>query len=68
MLSDPESFSGTIFAKAGSDSLLVHWEGNNNLHRTVQHVKALGKRGGVASTRQRQPRCSRKSYRTWIRC
>jgi ribulose-phosphate 3-epimerase len=32
---------------AGSDSLLVHWEGNNNLHRTVQRVKALGKGVGV---------------------
>jgi ribulose-phosphate 3-epimerase len=27
--------------------LLVHWEGNNNLHRTVQRVKELGKRVGV---------------------
>src|SRR5262249_7754117 len=35
------------FAEAGSDSLLVHWEGNNNLHRTVQRVKALGKRPGI---------------------
>jgi ribulose-phosphate 3-epimerase len=35
------------FAAAGSDSLLVHWEGNN-LHRTVQRIKALGKRAGVA--------------------
>jgi hypothetical protein len=24
----------TPLAEAGSDSLLVHWEGNNNLHRT----------------------------------
>ncbi len=23
------------FAEAGADSLLVHWQGNNNLHRTV---------------------------------
>ena len=27
--------------------MLVHWEGNNNLHRTVQRAKALGKRVGV---------------------
>ena len=33
--------------QAGADSLLVHWEGNNNLHRTVHRVKALGKRVGV---------------------
>ena len=35
------------FSEAGSDSFLVHWEGNNNLHRTVQRVRALGKRVGV---------------------
>ena len=26
---------------------LVHWEGNNNLHRTVWRIKELGKRAGV---------------------
>jgi len=46
MISDPDFFLDE-FAEAGSDSLLVHWEGNNNLHRTVQRVKALGKRVGV---------------------
>ena len=35
------------FIAAGADSFLVHWEGNNNLHRTVQRIKALGKRAGV---------------------
>src|SRR5262245_900747 len=47
MISDPDLYLEE-FAEAGSDSLLVHWEGNNNLHRTVQRVKALGKRAGVA--------------------
>jgi ribulose-phosphate 3-epimerase len=46
MISDPDFFLDQ-FTEAGSDSLLVHWEGNNNLHRTVQRVKALGKRVGV---------------------
>lgn len=46
MISDPDFFLDE-FAQAGSDSFLVHWEGNNNLHRTVQRVKALGKRVGV---------------------
>jgi ribulose-phosphate 3-epimerase len=46
MISDPDFFLGE-FAKAGTDSFLVHWEGNNNLHRTLQSVKALGKRVGV---------------------
>jgi ribulose-phosphate 3-epimerase len=46
MISQPDLFLEE-FAAAGSDSLLVHWEGNNNLHRTVQRVTALGKRVGV---------------------
>jgi len=46
MISDPDFFLND-FAQAGSDSFLVHWEGNNNLHRTVQRVKDLGKRVGV---------------------
>jgi ribulose-phosphate 3-epimerase len=46
MISDPDLYLEE-FAEAGSDALLVHWEGNNNLHRTVQRVKALGKRVGV---------------------
>jgi ribulose-phosphate 3-epimerase len=46
MISDPDLFLGE-FAAAGSDSLLVHFEGNLNLHRTVQRIKALGKRAGV---------------------
>jgi len=46
MISDPDSFLDE-FAEAGSDSFLVHWEGNNNLHRTVQRIRALGKGVGV---------------------
>jgi ribulose-phosphate 3-epimerase len=46
MISDPDFFLEE-FDKGGSDSILVHWEGNNNLHRTVQRIKALGKRAGV---------------------
>ena len=47
MISDPDFFLDE-FVGAGSDSFLVHWEGNNNLHRTLQRIKALGKRAGVA--------------------
>jgi ribulose-phosphate 3-epimerase len=47
MVSAPDLFLDE-FAAAGSDSFLVHWEGNHNLHRTVQRIKALGKRAGVA--------------------
>jgi ribulose-phosphate 3-epimerase len=46
MISDPDFFLDE-FVDAGSDSFLVHWEGNNNLHRTLQRIKALGKRVGV---------------------
>jgi len=46
MITDPDFFLDE-FVEAGSDSFLVHWEGNANLHRTVQRIKALGKRPGV---------------------
>jgi len=46
MVSDPD-FLLDEFVEAGSDSFLVHWEGNHNLHRTVQRIKAVGKRAGV---------------------
>src|SRR5437588_1428133 len=35
------------FAQAGADTLLVHVEGAVNLHRTVQHIRHLGKKAGV---------------------
>jgi ribulose-phosphate 3-epimerase len=47
MVTDPDLFLDQ-FVEAGSDSFLVHWEGNNNLHRTVQRIKSLRKRAGVA--------------------
>jgi len=47
MITDPDVFLDA-FTEAGSDAFLVHWEGNNNLHRTLQHVKVLGKRVSVA--------------------
>src|SRR5438128_4522735 len=46
MIEEPDRFL-EAFAEAGADSLLVHQEGNANLHRTVQHIKALGKKAGV---------------------
>src|SRR6201988_487887 len=47
MIYNPDFFLEE-FVEAGSDSFLVHWEGNVNLHRTVQRIKSLGKRAGVA--------------------
>ena len=46
MIEEPDRFL-EAFAEAGSDSLLVHVENAVNLHRTVQRIKALGKRAGV---------------------
>src|ERR1051326_8272948 len=46
MISDSDFFLDE-FTEAGSDAFLVHWEGNNNLHRTLHHVKVLGKRVSV---------------------
>ena len=42
MISDPDLFVDE-FAQAGSDSFVVHWEGNDDLARTVQRIKALEK-------------------------
>src|SRR5579872_1942338 len=36
------------FAEAGADILTVHPESGPHLHRTVEHIKSLGKRAGVA--------------------
>jgi ribulose-phosphate 3-epimerase len=46
MITNPDLFLEQ-FAAAGSDSFLVHWEGNYNLDRTVRRIKELGKRAGV---------------------
>jgi ribulose-phosphate 3-epimerase len=36
------------FAEAGADIITVHQEAGPHLHRTVQRIKALGKRAGVS--------------------
>jgi ribulose-phosphate 3-epimerase len=46
MVTDPDLFLDE-FVEAGADSFLVHWEGNINLHRTIQRIKALDKLAGV---------------------
>ena len=47
MIAKPDFFIEE-FAQAGTDGFVVHWEGNNDLSRTVHRIKALGKRVGVA--------------------
>ncbi|MCC9608396.1 ribulose-phosphate 3-epimerase [Blastopirellula sp. JC732] len=46
MITDPDDYFDD-FVAAGADSFLVHWEGNDNLHRTVQRVRQLNKRVGI---------------------
>src|SRR3954470_425392 len=46
MVEEPDRFLDA-FAQAGADSLLVHVENAANLHRTIQHIKHLGKKAGV---------------------
>ncbi len=36
------------FAEAGADIITVHPEAGPHIHRTVQHIKSLGKKAGVS--------------------
>ena len=36
------------FAQAGADIITVHPEAGPHLHRTIQHIKSLGKKAGVS--------------------
>jgi len=47
MIEHPDRFLDA-FAEAGADTLIVHQEGAVHLNRTVQQIKGLGKRAGVA--------------------
>ncbi len=46
MIVEPERYVDD-FARAGADIISVHQEACLHLHRTVQHIKQLGKRAGV---------------------
>jgi len=47
MIAAPERYLAD-FARAGADRLTVHVEACPHLHRTLQQIKELGKRAGVA--------------------
>ena len=47
MIVEPERYLED-FANAGADRLTVHVEACTHLHRTLQHIRHLGKRAGVA--------------------
>ena len=46
MISPVDAFLNA-FAEAGADTITVHPEAGPHLHRTLQRIKALGKRAGV---------------------
>jgi ribulose-phosphate 3-epimerase len=47
MIVEPERYV-EAFAKAGADVITVHLEASTHLHRTLQQIRGLGKRAGVA--------------------
>ncbi|MET0287442.1 MAG: ribulose-phosphate 3-epimerase [Polyangiales bacterium] len=47
MIVEPERYVED-FAKAGSDIITVHAEATGHLHRTLQHIRSLGKKAGVS--------------------
>ena len=47
MIEDPDKYI-EAFANAGADIIVVHQEACTHLHRTIQAIKALGKKAGVA--------------------
>jgi ribulose-phosphate 3-epimerase len=47
MIVQPERYV-EAFHKAGADILTVHFEASTHLHRTVQQIKSLGMKAGVA--------------------
>lgn len=47
MIVEPERYVDA-FAEAGADTITVHVEACVHLHRTLSHIRSLGKRAGVA--------------------
>ena len=47
MIVEPEKYFAD-FQKAGADILTVHYEASTHLHRSLQAIKALGMKAGVA--------------------
>jgi ribulose-phosphate 3-epimerase len=67
MISNPDFFVDE-FVQAGTDSFLIHWEGNNNLSRTVQSSKRW-ENGSASPLTRRLPRPFwRRSCKISTRC
>jgi ribulose-phosphate 3-epimerase len=58
MIVEPEKYVQS-FASAGADIITVHAEACTHLHRTVQQIRALGKRAGVSLNPHTPPDCLR---------
>jgi ribulose-phosphate 3-epimerase len=58
MIVEPEKYVQS-FAEAGADVITVHAEASTHLHRTLQQIRALGKRAGVSFNPHTPPDCLR---------
>lgn len=47
MIADPDAYL-EAFAEVGCDSITVHAEASPHLHRTLAHIRHLGKKAGVS--------------------
>jgi ribulose-phosphate 3-epimerase len=56
MIVEPEKYVQQ-FAEAGADIITVHAEASTHLHRTLQHIRGLGKRAGVSFNPHTPPDC-----------
>jgi ribulose-phosphate 3-epimerase len=56
MIVEPEKYV-QAFADAGADVITVHAEACTHLHRTLQQIRALGKRAGVSFNPHTAPDC-----------
>ena len=58
MIVEPERYI-EAFAKAGADIITVHAEACTHLHRTLQQIRAAGKRAGVSLNPHTSEECLR---------
>lgn len=56
MIVEPEKYVQS-FAEAGADVITVHAEASTHLHRTLQQIRAFGKRAGVSFNPHTPPDC-----------
>jgi ribulose-phosphate 3-epimerase len=47
MVEPPEDFIDKM-ARAGADTIIIHYESTPHIHRALQHIRSLGKKTGLA--------------------